>query len=305
MADQKMGSNLDFQTTLIIKNLAAPTNTGDAARKGYVDTEVTAAKSRANHTGTQTASTISDFDTQVRLSRLDQMAAPTAAVSMNSQKITNLAAPTAGSNDAARIVDVENAIASLTSGQTLKGAVRVVALTNINTASPGATIDGVTMSNGDVVLLAAQSTGSQNGPYVFNGAAAAMTRATNWDVAGEAVVGSYWVVCEGTHADKFAVMTNDTFTLDTTTAAFTYIGAAAGGGGTGFTTTSPVVTAGGTWTVTHSLASRNVVWQVYRTASPWDDLDVYGERLDANTINIKPDVAMASGEYTIVVWKAA
>ena len=50
---------------------------------------------RANHTGTQTASTISDFDTQVRTSRLDQMAAPTASVSLNSQKITNLATPTA------------------------------------------------------------------------------------------------------------------------------------------------------------------------------------------------------------------
>jgi hypothetical protein len=49
---------------------------------------------RANHTGTQTASTISDFDTQVRTSRLDQMAAPTADVSANSQKITNLANPT-------------------------------------------------------------------------------------------------------------------------------------------------------------------------------------------------------------------
>ena len=49
---------------------------------------------RANHTGTQTASTISDFDTQVRTNRLDQMTAPTAAVSLNSQKITNLASPT-------------------------------------------------------------------------------------------------------------------------------------------------------------------------------------------------------------------
>lgn len=45
---------------------------------------------RANHTGTQLASTISDFDTQVRTSRLDQMAAPTAAVSLNSQRLTNL-----------------------------------------------------------------------------------------------------------------------------------------------------------------------------------------------------------------------
>lgn len=43
---------------------------------------------------------ISDFDTQVRTSRLDQMAAPTASVSMNSQKITNLLDPT-GPQDAA------------------------------------------------------------------------------------------------------------------------------------------------------------------------------------------------------------
>jgi hypothetical protein len=49
---------------------------------------------RANHTGTQTASTISDFDTQVRTSRLDQMAVPTASVALNAQKITGLADPT-------------------------------------------------------------------------------------------------------------------------------------------------------------------------------------------------------------------
>jgi len=49
---------------------------------------------RANHTGTQAASTISDFDTQVRTNRLDQMAAPTAGVALNAQKITGLADPT-------------------------------------------------------------------------------------------------------------------------------------------------------------------------------------------------------------------
>jgi len=40
------------------------------------------------------ASTISDFNTAVRINRLDQMASPTAEVSMNSQKITSLANPT-------------------------------------------------------------------------------------------------------------------------------------------------------------------------------------------------------------------
>jgi hypothetical protein len=70
---------------------------------------------RANHTGTQLASTVSDFDTQVRTSRLDQMAAPTAAVSVNSQKITNLDTPTS-SADAANKSYVDTSISNLING---------------------------------------------------------------------------------------------------------------------------------------------------------------------------------------------
>ena len=70
---------------------------------------------RANHTGTQAASTILDFDTQVRTSRLDQMAAPTAAVSANSQKITNLGTPTS-STDASTKAYVDTSIANLIDG---------------------------------------------------------------------------------------------------------------------------------------------------------------------------------------------
>jgi hypothetical protein len=73
---------------------------GTIVAADIADGTITAAKfvsdpyARANHTGTQTASTISNFDTQVRTSRLDQMAAPTGSVSLNSQKITGLATPT-------------------------------------------------------------------------------------------------------------------------------------------------------------------------------------------------------------------
>ena len=70
---------------------------------------------RANHTGTQTASTISNFDTQVRTSRLDQMAAPTSAVSANSQNITNLATPSV-STDAATKGYVDTEISALIDG---------------------------------------------------------------------------------------------------------------------------------------------------------------------------------------------
>jgi hypothetical protein len=64
---------------------------------------------RANHTGTQTASTISDFDTQVRTSRLDQLAAPIAAISMGSQKVANVGTPSA-TTDAANKTYVDTAV---------------------------------------------------------------------------------------------------------------------------------------------------------------------------------------------------
>ena len=53
---------------------------------------------RANHTGTQTASTISDFDTQVRTSKVTDLTAPTSSFSMNSQKITGLGLATSGTD---------------------------------------------------------------------------------------------------------------------------------------------------------------------------------------------------------------
>jgi hypothetical protein len=74
---------------------------------------VTDPYARANHTGTQLASTVSDFDTQVRTSRLDQMAAPTASVALNAQKITGLGTPTANTTDAATTAYVDTEIANL------------------------------------------------------------------------------------------------------------------------------------------------------------------------------------------------
>jgi hypothetical protein len=70
---------------------------------------------RANHTGTQLASTISNFDTQVRTSRLDQMAAPTTSVSLNTNKLTSVVDPT-GAQDAATKNYVDTQISSLVNG---------------------------------------------------------------------------------------------------------------------------------------------------------------------------------------------
>jgi hypothetical protein len=92
MAIPTAALNLNSQK---ITSLAAPTAATDAATKAY-------SEARSNHTGTQLAATISDFDTQVRTSRLDQMAIPTAALNLNSQKITSLATPTAGTDAATK-----------------------------------------------------------------------------------------------------------------------------------------------------------------------------------------------------------
>jgi hypothetical protein len=178
---------------------------------------------RGNHSGTQVASTISDLASVVKAYRLDEFAVPTADVSLNSHKLTNVLDP--GSNqDAATKIYVDNAFASLASGQVIKGSVRAAVTANVNIASPGATLDGLTAANGEIFLLTAQSTGTQNGPYVFNGSGSAMTRATNWDTSAEAALGSYWIVREGSKADNFAILTNDTaITLGTTTPAFAFI----------------------------------------------------------------------------------
>ena len=81
---------------------------------------------RANHTGTQLHTTISDFDTGVQANRLDQMAAPTGDVALNSQKITGLTDGVA-STDAVTKGQLDTAVAS---DITLKGAY------NANTNSP-------------------------------------------------------------------------------------------------------------------------------------------------------------------------
>lgn len=167
---------------------------------------------RASHTGTQTASTISDFDTQVRTNRLDQMAAPTASVGLNSQKITGLADGTSAT-DAATVGQVQ----ASASGLDAKASVRVATTGNITIADDlqsGDSIDGVTLANGDRVLVKNQNTASENGIYVVGSTPA---RATDADGAGELSGGSYTFVEEGTvNADVgFIVTSNGPITIGT------------------------------------------------------------------------------------------
>lgn len=150
-------------------------------------------------------SKIANFDTQVRTSRLDQMAAPTASVSLNSQKITGLADGTAAT-DAATVGQIQAA----SNGLDVKASVRVATTANITIASDlnaGDTVDGVTLADGDRVLVRAQSTTSENGIYV---AGSSPARATDADGSGELSGGSFVFVEEGTtQADTGWVVTSN------------------------------------------------------------------------------------------------
>ena len=126
---------------------------------------------------------ISDFDAGVRTNRLDQMAAPTGSVSANSQKITNLADPTADADAAnkgyvdgvAQGLDIKDSCTAATTGN----------ITIATALNNGDTLDGVTLSTNDRVLVKDQSTASENGIYKVGSSPARVDDlATGADAAG-------------------------------------------------------------------------------------------------------------------------
>ena len=180
-------------------------------------------------------------DTRVRANRLDQLTAPTASVSLNSQKITNLATPT-DATDAA----TKGYVDAARSGLDVKASVRVATTANI-TLSSTQTIDGVSLSVGDRVLVKNQSTASENGIWVV--ASSTWSRATDADTDVEVTSGLFTFVEEGTtNADSgWVLTTNNPITVGSTSLTFAqFSGAGQVTAGAGLTKTGNTIDAVGT-----------------------------------------------------------
>jgi len=104
----------------------------------------------------------------------------------------------------------------------IKAPVKVASTANVNISSPGGTMDSVSLTNGDRVLLKDQSTASQNGIYVFNGSSSILTRANDAASASDFVGGFKVYVSQGTvnAATYWTFTQSSTIVLATTALTF-------------------------------------------------------------------------------------
>jgi hypothetical protein len=141
--------------------------------------------------------------------------------SMGNNKLTTVATPT-DSGDAANKSYVDTLIAGLPSAYRYRN-VKAGSTADITLSNPGtSTIDGVSLTTGDRVLVKDQSTQSQNGIYVFDTSSTAMTRASDSD-AWDELVGTLVYIDQGTaNAEaRYFCTSNSGGTLGTT--AVTYV----------------------------------------------------------------------------------
>lgn len=137
------------------------------------------------------------------------------------------------------------------SGLDVKQSVRVAtteALTLSSDFEAGDVVDGVTLAEGDRVLIKNQATGSENGIYVV-ASSGAPTRATDADSNTEVTPGMFTFVEEGTvNADSgWVLTTNGSITLGTTALTFAqFSGAGQIVAGNGLTKTGNQLDVGGT-----------------------------------------------------------
>jgi hypothetical protein len=263
---------------------------------------------------------------------LSALAVPTADVAFATYKITGLGNPSSD-QDAATKAYVD----SVAQGLDIKASVRAATTTNGTLATAyenGSVIDGVTLVTGNRILIKDQTTTTENGIYTVN-VSGAPTRSTDMD-SGADFPGAFTFVEEGTTlADTgWVCTTNAPVTIGTTPIVFAQFSGAgqylagdgltltgnvfAVGAGTGITVGADTVSidtavvvrkyaasigdgAATSYTVTHSLSTKDVQVTVYDNSSPYAEVVVDVQHTTTDTITVLFSVAPTSNQYRVVV----
>lgn len=221
-------------------------------------------------------------------------------------------------------------------GLAWKDSVRVKTQASINLSAPGSSIDSVSLSNGDRFLAASQSTVSQNGIYVWNGASTPATRALDASTFAE-LEAAVVTVEEGTDAGTTWRQTQVNGVIDTNDVIWTAFGIV--------TPQATETTAGkieiatqaetdaGTddqraitplklknwasapkrystdvgdgsntsYTITHNLNTRELQVKVYRNSGNYDEVDVEVRHTSTTQLTLVFSSAPTSNQFKVVI----